>query len=176
MDVSLESLESKALSYLERFDSSAAKLKEVLRRYALRRLGGQVSGVLPARTASKIDEIILRYSSSGIVSDARYAESIARTLRERGMAQRGIIARLQARGVDRQQAESALASVDADAMADAELEAARKLVRRRRLGIYRPLHQRAAWRQRDFGVLARAGFSLSVAESALCPHRDQEDP
>ena len=90
MDVSLESLESKALSYLERFDSSAAKLKEVLRRYALRRLGGQVSGVLPARTASKIDEIILRYSSSGIVSDARYAESIARTLREREVVFLGV--------------------------------------------------------------------------------------
>jgi regulatory protein len=175
-EVSLGDLESKALSYLERFDSSAANLRRVLQRHAVRRLGGQAGEVLPTRTARVIDELVLRYEHSGIVSDIRYATSIARTLRDRGMAKKSIVARLQARGVNRQQAELALANVDADTMADAELVAAKKLVRRRRLGPHRSMDERAAWRQRDLGILARAGFSLQAAQAALGAQRDEEDP
>lgn len=48
-----------------------------------------------------------------------------------------------------------------------ELAAACALVRRRRLGPYRPAGTRAAHRQKDLAALARAGFSLDMARKVL---------
>ena len=50
---------------------------------------------------------------------------------------------------------------------DPELAAAVALARRRRLGPWRASEERAADRQRDLGVLARAGFPADVARKVL---------
>jgi regulatory protein len=92
---------------------------------------------------------------------------LARTLRGRGLGRKGIIDRLRARGIEAKQAALALEGVDADGATDAELGAAEALVRRRRLGPWRPEEQRARYRRRDLAVLARAGFNLDVALRAL---------
>ena len=162
-------LEAKALSYLERFDATASKLRAVLVRYVTRaHPEGQGP---PAQVLAQIDALVRRYSGSGLIDDGRYAYSLARGLRERGLSRPTILARLQARGVSAEVAERALQQVDADAAGDTsnnpELDAARALVRRRRLGPLRPPTERAARRERDLAVLARAGFSYSVARAAL---------
>ena len=70
--MALARLEAKALGYLERFDSSAANLRAVLGRYAVR-TAGCVDGRLPVDCARVIDELVSRYVASGLVSDARIA-------------------------------------------------------------------------------------------------------
>jgi regulatory protein len=167
--VTLAELEAKALSYLDRFDATASKLRAVLVRYATRaHPEGQGP---PAQVLAQIDALVRRYSGSGLVDDSRYAYSLARGLRERGLSRVSILARLGARGVPAEVAQRALEQVDADTGKDPsdnpELDAARALVRRRRLGPLRPPAERAARRERDLAVLARAGFSYSVAKAAL---------
>ena len=164
--VSLAELETKALSHLDRFDCSVAQLRKVLTRHAQRTMG-QGTVRLPNETADLIDQLVERYADSGLVSDARYAESLSRTLRDRGLGRQSIIERLRARGISARQAARALEAVDADGQADAELCAAEALVRRRRLGPWRSEEQRAPHRRRDLAALARAGFSLDVALRAL---------
>jgi regulatory protein len=167
--VTLAELEAKALSYLERFDSTASNLRAVLVRYATG-AHPEDSGP-PAQVLAHIDALVRRYSGSGLVDDSRYAYSLARGLRERGLSRVSILGRLGARGVSAEVAERALEQVDADAGERAsdnpDLDAARALVRRRRLGPLRPPGERAARRDRDLAVLARAGFSYSVARAAL---------
>lgn len=163
--MTLAELEAKALSYLERFDTTASNLRRVLERHAARlRPEGQA---LPAETSALIDALVQRYSGSGLVDDRRYADSLARGLREKGHSRASIMARLGARGISSEDAEQALRQVDTDANEDPELESARALVRRRRLGPFRPEAERAARRERDLAVLARAGYGYTVSKRAL---------
>ena len=159
-----EELERAALAYLNRFDTSASNLRRVLMgsvRRAQRK--GQVD---VERSRELIDEIVTRFLASGLLNDRRYAESIAHAQRRRGASERAIRFKLQSRGVSDEDASEALSGADRDSN-DAELEAARALVRRRRLGPFRPPELRAERRQRDLGALARAGFSFEIARAAL---------
>lgn len=101
-----------------------------------------------------------------MISDARFAQNLARSLRERGMGRRAIEQKLRLKGVPAALVPGALDQVDAD-VEDPELAAARRWVRRRRLGPFRPADERRPRRQRDLAALARAGFGFGVAAQAL---------
>jgi len=58
---------------------------------------------------------------------------------------------------------------------DAELAAARALVKKKRLGASRPPAERAEHRRRDLATLARAGFDFDTARRALGEGRDEEE-
>ncbi len=163
-DLTREELERRALTYLDRFDASAASLRRVLMG-AVRR-AGRKGGVDVAAAEALIDQLIERYRASGLIDDRRYAGNVAHFLRRRGASLRAIRHKLGGRGVSSEVVDSAIADADRDS-GDAELEAARALVRRRRLDPHRPPEERAARRARDLGALARAGFSLEVARRAL---------
>ena len=160
-----ETLDRAALRYLERFDSSAANLRRVLAGHVRRAARAHSELDVPA-AERLVDELIERYLASGLLDDARYAESLARGLRGRGASRRGIQHKLRARGVDAEAIDEAIASAGRDSD-DAELDAARAFVRRRRLGPHRPEPERAERYQRDLAALARAGFSFEVARRAL---------
>lgn len=160
-----ENLDRAALSYLERFDSSATNLRRVLRE-RVRRAARAHPDLDVAEAERLVDEIIERYQASGLIDDARYAESLARGLRGRGASRRGIQHKLRARGVSAEAIDAALAAAGRDSD-DAELDAARAFVRRRRLGPHRPPDKRAERYQRDLAALARAGFSFDTARRAL---------
>jgi regulatory protein len=160
-------LDTVALTYLNRFDASAKRLRQVL----LRRARTEIKrGAYPAPTSEQLDEwvqqLLDRYCASGLIDDQRYAENLVSSLRRRGLSRRGIVAKLRHKGVAQSIVESVLATVDRDC-ADGELEAARQLVRRRRLGTFRPAEQRLQFRRKDLAVLARAGFAFDVAARAL---------
>jgi regulatory protein len=169
--VSREQLERAALAYLDRFDSSASNLRRVLLGVVQRAERQGEVDVEAARAA--IDELIARYRASGLIDDRRYAENIADGLRRRGTSARAIRHKLAARGLPAEIVEDALGAADRDDR-DAELCAARALVRRRRLGPHRPDDERAARHARDLGALARAGFSFEVARRALETEPDEE--
>jgi len=160
-----DNLDRAALRYLERFDSSAANLRRVLRGHVARAARAHAELDVPA-AERLVDELLERYQASGLINDARYAESLARGLHARGTSRRGVRHKLRARGVSAEAIDAAIASTGRDSD-DAELDAARAFVRRRRLGPHRPEHQRAERYQRDLAALARAGFSFDVARRAL---------
>jgi regulatory protein len=161
--LTLAGLEKAALDYLGRFASSRASLRRVLgRRVARAARDGRIDAAEGARL---IEDIIARYAASGLVDDAAYAAQQAASLQRRGASAQAIRARLAQKGVEPEAVRAALASREAEGGGD--LAAACALVRRRRLGPYRPPASRAAARAKDLGVLARAGFSGDVARRVL---------
>jgi regulatory protein len=151
-------LQRAALAYLERFASSAENLRRVLRRKVETRC--RLRGEEPASFLDLIDPVVARSVSAGLVDDRRYAEARVASFRRRGASARGIKAKLAAKGVARETVETALAE-EGDDRAAAQAHA-----RRRRLGPYRP-GDRAAFRQKDLAVLARAGFPFAVAREVI---------
>lgn len=173
-------LESAALSYLDRFDATAAKLRRVLltRVRNEQRKAALVSDPPvqpePERITQWIDELVQRYQSSGVLDDARFARNAALGLRGRGASRRAIAFKLQTQGVDEPLVDQAIAAADEHDVGPAELAAARRLVRRRRLGPHRPESERAPNRQKDLAALARAGFSFETARAALAVEDEKE--
>ena len=162
--VSPKSLEAAALHYLERFASSAENLRRVLMRRVFK--SARVHEIDPDEAARWIDAIVERFARSGLLDDARYAENLAHSLSRRGVALRGIRARLRQKGVASEAIDQALAGLAEDA-ADPDLTAALALARRRRLGPHRDPASRAEFRDKDLAALARAGFSYDLARRLI---------
>jgi regulatory protein len=156
-----QQLENAALRYLGRFSSSTENLRRVLMR-RLARAGHRPDEPEYRMAARWIDEIVLRMCASTILDDGKYAEAQAASLSRRGVAARGIRARLAAKGVAGEAIEAALDELRG-AEGDADLKAAALLARRRRLGPYRAGAERKERRAKDMAALARQGFSYQTA-------------
>jgi regulatory protein len=94
-------------------------------------------------------------------------------MRARGGSTRAIAFKLRTKGLDASTMDSVFEAERATP-GNAELTAARALVKRRRLGEFRPEAERAAERRRDLGVLARAGFSYETSVAALGGRGDDD--
>lgn len=103
-----------------------------------------------------------RLVSLGLIDDAAFAASRARTLARAGRSQRAVAAHLAARGIDSETARAALADDP-----EAEFAAAVAFTKRRRIGAFRTTPPDADQRKRELGMLARAGFAQDVASRAL---------
>jgi regulatory protein len=139
----------------------------MVRRVLGRRVERAARAGIAERTegARLVARVIARLAAARLLDDAAFAARRADGLSRRGGSARAIRARLAAQGVARAEIDAALAT-RTDAHADAELAAAVALARRRRLGPFR-VADRAAHRQRDLGVLARAGFARAVAHRVV---------
>lgn len=156
-------LDEAALKYLERFDASIAKLRT--------RLLKKGRALAPEDTPradleAVVQQLLARYERSGILNDARFAEASIRSLRQRGLAERAILHRLSAKGLEAATVRESLQRVDVD-QEEPELEAALRFVRRKKLGPHRTKAATANDRRKDLQALARAGFSYEVAGRAL---------
>lgn len=167
-------IEEKALAYLNRFDASASRLRQVLEEFVRRRATALAIDATPY--LALVDETLARYRSSGLVDDRRFAASMARTLAERGASRQAIRAKLFGRGVEAQIVEAVISELGHEV--GTELDAARALVRKRRLGQYRPAQERGQNYRRDLAVLARAGFDFDTAKAALSVEgaAEEDDP
>ena len=168
------SLDAAAARYVSRYAASTDRLRRVL----LRRIdrSARAHGTDPEAGREHAEKIITRYIAAGILDDDAYALGRARTLRRRAASRRMIAADLATRNLGSERISETLARLDREEQepgteADAELEAARRYVQRKRLGPHRPAGQREERRQRDLAALARRGFSIDVARRAL-----EEDP
>ncbi|MBJ6128304.1 regulatory protein RecX [Microvirga splendida] len=159
-------LQRAAMSYLERYASSAENLRRVLRRKVDKRC--RLRGEDPAEFHDMIDEVVAKSLKIGLIDDTRYAEARVATLRRRGGSARAIQAKLSAKGIDRGTIAAALEGEEGD-----EEQAARAFARRRRLGPFRP-GERAPYRDKDLAALARAGFRFDVAKAIVDGERDGE--
>ena len=156
------SLREAALHYLARYATTEAGLRRVLLRRIDRwaRLSGQgdndaVLGA--ARTA--VPGIVSRMVALGLLDDAAYASTRARGLALNGRSRRAITGRLVAKGIAPDQARAALPEEEGS-----ELVSALILARKRKIGPFRRGEENPS---RELGVMARAGFSRSLALEAL---------
>lgn len=158
-----QAIEGKALSYLDRFDASASRLRRVLEQFVRQR--AKELGVEAGPHLTIVGETLERYQRSGLVDDRRFAATMARNLAQRGASRQSIKAKLYERGVEADVIDEVVQGLNQDG--GSELDAARSLVRKRKLGAYRPASERRKNLRRDLGVLARAGFAFDTAKAAL---------
>lgn len=162
-NVTRAGIEAAALRYLERFDCSAAKLRQVLSERVAK--AARAGAAEAAQAPGVIEELLTRYQSSGLIDDARFARNFTQGLRARGSSRRMIEMKLRARGISAELAQQALRG--ADSTGTSELEAAQAFARRRRLGPHRKAEARAEFRQKDLMALARAGFDFDTARRVV---------
>jgi regulatory protein len=164
-----ERLHARALFYLERFATTAAHLRRVLLRRALR--DAEALGLDAAAVRRDVDAVVARAVAAGLVDDRLFAESRARRLAEGGRSPARIRAALAGKGLEAEAIAGALDRLGEERQ-DPELAAAVVHARRRRLGPWRPAETRADLVAKDLAALARAGFSYRVARMVV----DAEDP
>lgn len=162
-------LENAALYYLGRFSASSGHLRRLLVQRVDR--SAKAHGTDPVQGRDMVDKLIARFLASGILDDAAFAAGKALSLRRRG-ASRGVIAqKLRAKSVAPERIAEAVGAADADAVEDgedAELNAAWRLARRKRVGPYRAKQgERAELRSKDLAALARGGFSYDIARRVI---------
>lgn len=161
-----EELSAYAVSYLARFDCTAAKLRQVLaRKLAKSRPEGASDAAASHAGPDDIERIIARFRELGYLDDERFARGLALGLLSRGNSPRKVAERLRQRGVAADLADAVIRELGG--AGETELAAARRLVVRKRLGWCRPEGVRQERAQKDLGALARAGFSFDVARRAL---------
>ena len=152
--LSEQSLLNAALHYLRRYSASRKGLTQVLERKVKRyqqRTDADVSSAAPL-----IAKVVERMVSAGYIDDVRFAEGLTASWLRQGKSTRLIRLKLIQKGVEPELAQSAVA-----ASPETELEAARTLVRKRKLGVD------PSRRQRDLACLMRAGFRFETAKCAL---------
>jgi len=155
-------LERAALRYLERFSASRAQVLRVLARRVDRAVRADPAlerAAILATAGAVVAAIVAR----GLLDDARFAEGRARSLAARGRSPVVIREALREKGVGRAEVERAMEALVEETGGDPALAAALALARRRRLGPWRPAAERAARRDKDLGILARAGFPRGLA-------------
>ncbi len=163
------SLHDAALAYLARYAATEAGLRRVLERRIerwARRAADSDAETVAAQAATAramVRDVVARLVEAGAVNDVVFAESRARSLVRAGRSRRAAAANLAAKGVDAATAQAAVSHDDRT-----ELAAALVLARKRRIGPFRAGQMPdEAGRQRELGVLARAGFSQSLSRQAL---------
>ena len=163
-------LMNKAVDYLGRYATSQHRLREVLGRFALRKLDKHD----PDKIATAISATVARCQTLGYLNDDAFAQSQARSHRQHGRSKLGIRQRLRQHRLDDTIIDAALDTADQHS-ANGELLAACRFARRRRLGPFerqqygdaqdrQALMQR---QQRQLRSLARAGFTMAVSRTVI---------
>jgi len=172
-------LHEAALSYLARGSATAATLTRVLdrkvalwaRKAARAARDPELVAVSVSACRESIEAIVARFREVGLVDDAAYAESRARSLSRAGRSRRAISAHLAAKGVDDETARRAIPND-----AGSELAAALAFARKRRIGPYaREGTTDRQTKQKAIAMMARAGFDWSTCERALAMEREEAD-
>ena len=158
-----ERLRKAALSYVDRYATSAANLHEVLMRRVRRSTRLHDTDMEEAKQWA--DDIVADFVTRKLVNDRLYAENRAASLHRSGASRRKIEMSLKIKGVGSADIANALEAL-ADANPDAEFTAACRHAQRRRLGPWRR-DDRAARRDRDLAAMARAGFGYRMASSVI---------
>jgi regulatory protein len=147
-------------------EAPEADPEAVARKILLDQLTGQarsrseLAGKLAAKGVPDdvADRLLSRFEEVGLVDDEAFARSWVQSRQAgKGLARRALAQELRRKGVDDEVARDALDEVDPDA----EIEAARVLVRRKLRSVARVDHATAV--RRLSGMLARKGYPAGVA-------------
>jgi len=168
-------LEQHALRYAARWETTRRGVAELLERKVRERCDR--TGESPEDALPGIPEVVERLVARRYVDDRRFASQLFERLRRQGRSRAQIRMQLRRKGVPDA---ITLELTRDEAEPEAELRAAWRLARRRRLGPYArepdrdpdrdpesetetDPERRRARRERHLAVLARQGFSLEIA-------------
>ncbi len=154
-----EGLERLALTYVSRFATSRARLRD----YLCRKLDER--GWAPENDRSgeeAVATLVERFATLGYVDDQALAEARQRSLARKGYGARRLTVALGALGIAREDAETARQQAQ-----DGAWEAALRFAERRRIGPFAAAVPDDAARRRAFAAMMRAGHSPDCAKRIL---------
>lgn len=155
-------LEAIALRYVERFQTTRARLLRLLTQ-KLRTRGW--AGDAPPEPDAIADRLV----AAGYIDDAAFADARARGLARRGMGRGRVRTSLSAAGVTADDSAGALAAID-------PVAAAIDFARRKRLGPFGPPVADPKLRQRKLAMMARAGHAPGLSMTILRATTEEELP
>ena len=158
-----ERLRKAALSYIDRYATSAANLHEVLMRRVRR--SARLHATDTEEATHWADDIVADFVARKLVNDRLYAENRATSLYRSGASRRKIEMSLKIKGVGDADIAAAMEALEA-LDPDAEFTAACRHAQRRRLGPWQR-DDRAERRDRDLAAMARAGFGYRMASRVI---------
>jgi len=162
--ITKDSLRQSGLRYLERYTASTQSFRRVLMKKAARvGLGAELDN---NQVSSWIDSIITRFIEVGLLNDYQVARNHCESLIKRGTATSRIIAKLQRKGFERHTVDHVIKELEQEGGV-ADMKAALNLVKRKKLGPYRPEEERSMYRKRDLEVMGRAGFSYLLSQKII---------
>ena len=139
-----------ALRYVERFATTRGRLAQYLARKIYER-GWDGPIVDPASVAERL-------AALGYIDDRAFADAKARSMGRRGLGARRIVGALRSYGVGAEETEQI-----APDLAKHAAEAALALARRRHIGPFAIEPADRAGRERQLGIMLRAGHDLTLA-------------
>lgn len=164
-------LENIALFYLQRYESCSSKLRDTLKRRVRR---AKMQGIeVPDDANQWIENVINKMVDLGYVNDKRYTENTLRHLQNDGKSTRFATGRLKVAGIEPKLIQNVLEEQE-KTIDELDIEAARRLVNKKKLGFHRPEGYRNLLRQKDLAVLGRAGFTYDIANKALDEPNDED--
>ncbi len=146
--ITYERLKNIALYYLERYEASTSKLREVLKRRVKKTALEQP---VPQEAFGWIEQVISEMERLGYINNQRFTENTIRRLSNSGKSKSYISTKLKLAGIEEEQIRETLSEMD-------DLENARIMVQKKHLG---------KDFQKDLARLARVGFSYETARKAL---------
>ena len=166
--VSERSLENAALHHLRKYAASTAQLRRVLLRRVDRSV--RVHGGDAEEAARWVEVLLEKLARGGLLDDAALARMKADSLRGAGKSARMIALKLQQKGLAEELVAQHVRRVRDEVP---ELEAARTLARRKKLGPWCTQPElRRERRMKDLAALARAGFGYDVCKKVIDGERD----
>jgi len=152
-------IEAKAFWYLERYASSSKNLKDYLRKKVRDTDLNNDSELI-------ISQIINNLEKQNILNDGVFSESKAKTFINKGWSLSKIKFRLKQLGINNETIDICIENIKTEE-ADIELIAASKLVKKRFIGSFRRKELDDKLKNREFGILARAGFNYALSKKVL---------
>ena len=152
-------IEAKAFWYLERYASSSKNLKDYLRKKVRDTDLNHDSELI-------ISQIINNLEKQNILNDGVFSESKAKTFINKGWSLSKIKFRLKQLGINNETIDICIENIKTEE-ADIELIAASKLVKKRFIGSFRRKELDDKLKNKEFGILARAGFNYALSKKVL---------
>ena len=159
--ITKQRLKNVALYYLKRFESSTDNLRQVLQRRVV-----DYAYYNPdwdkAEALLWIDELLDDFVAYGYLNDNRYTEIKVKNYISAGKSMRYIRAKLKQKGIKESQINDALQGSEYN-----QFDAVLLLAKKKRIGPFRKQEDRNDFRQKDLGILLRAGFDYDVVQDVL---------
>jgi regulatory protein len=168
-------LHNAGLYYLQRFAASTAQFQRVM----MRKIDKSCMAH-PEQNREDcqkwLTDVIATFQRSGLLNDDIYAAGAIRSLRLRGISTRAIEARMALKGVPADLVKRTLQDIDDLQDHDANLIAALKQARKKRIGPFLPPDKNATDLQdKHLAALARAGFDFETAHRVLKMDREEAE-
>lgn len=155
-------LYNSGLAYLQRFPTSTPHFRRIMGRKIDRSCNYHKEQDREACIAL-LDGAVATFVRMGLLNDDAWLTAMVGSLRRRGLSSQAILSKLQQKGMTQGNILSVLR--DLDGSEDAELSAAIRLMRKKRLGCFRKGPDDN--RNKELAALARAGFGFDIAQKAL---------